>query len=216
MTETESRGVKKGSIRGTYIKYTDEEIIDVLKMYDTITDLRASDDVNFYFLAKRRGLGDYLPVKRTRLGNIVGSAREQKESRRLERERIKQEKLEARAEKKKPKERGAYKLKTEDTTIASRLYKAIEIDGEPICGRCLEKSLNESRAIANKSLCISCYNKYLYLRGQGQDSNPHNVRDGYCNIKIQHHEKVFYIGIKTEDKVQDYLTRIGYGFIFKD
>jgi hypothetical protein len=195
------RGVKEGSVRGTYSKYTNEEIIEALSKYETITDLRAGEDTHFYYLAKRSARERKI------------TKREERELRRVEKLKLKEEKEQAKLEKKR---RGPYNLKNGDKTIASRMYREIEIDGEPICGRCLEYNLNNGRAKENASICQSCYNKYIYLRAQGLDSNPHNVKDEYCHIRITHHEKIFTIGIKTEQKLQDYLTLVGYSFIFKD
>ena len=64
----------QGAIRGQYKKWTDEQIIDAISKYETLKDLRMSADKPFYFLALKRDLRDYLPVKRTRCMNIVGSA----------------------------------------------------------------------------------------------------------------------------------------------
>ena len=202
----ETRGVKTGTKRKKYVKYTDEEIIEVITGYETITDLRAGEDVHFYFLAKRRGLGDYLPAKRTRAMNLVGSALKKKKQIREENARIRKEKATIKEKiKKEPKE---------DKT-AKRMYRAEKIDDETIyCGRCLKETKDISKH--NKHLCRKCYSRYLYLTKVGQDTNPHNIKDEYCHINIKHHEKTFHIGIWTEEKVEDYLTKIGYGFIFKN
>ena len=214
------KGVKEGSIRGTYTKYTDQELIDVVEQYDTIKDLRAGEDLHFYFLAKRRGLGHYLPARRTKDMNLVGSSLERtitlKEQRAIERQEIKNLKEQEKFDKKEAKRRGAYNVKSGDTTIASKMYREVEVDGVKICGRCLEHDLGLGHSKMNKNICQPCYAKYLYLRQHNRDSNPHNIKDEYCHIKITHHEKIFQIGIKADKKLEDYLTMIGYGFIFKE
>lgn len=206
----ETRGVKTGTKRKPYVKYTDEEIIDALSRHETIFDLRASEDLHFYFLAKRRGLGDYLPARRTRCRNLVGSALERRKEERL---RKKEEKARAKEEKEAIRIHKSKSVK-DDKTVANRMYRAESIDEETIyCGRCLNETKDISKH--NTHLCRKCYSRYLYLRKIGHDTNPHNVKDEYCHIEIKHHEKLFHIGIKADEKTEDYLTRIGYGFIFK-
>jgi hypothetical protein len=209
----ETRGNKKGCKRAPYKRYTDEEIIEVISKYETIKELRESDDMTFYFRARRRGLEDFLPVRRTKAMNIVGSSLERRIKKKEEMLLIKEEKKRLREENKSEREK---RSEVVDSTIASKLYKVIEIDGKTLCGRCLEADLSTSYSSVNKNLCKKCYAKYLYLRGQGRDTNPHNVKDDYCNMRITHYEKVFEIGIKTDQRLQDYLSMVGYEFIFKD
>lgn len=207
----ETRGVKAGTKRKPYVKYTDQEIIDVISKYKTIKDLRAGEDGSFYFLAKRRDLDAYLPVKRTKAMNIVGSAAENKRIAKEIKKALREERrifIEKMGKKK--------KSKTDDKGTATRLYMSIEKDGKNLCGRCLEHDLSEGKARQNKNLCQKCYNKYMYCRLREVDSNPHNIKDEYCHININHHEKIFHIGIIIDKKTQDYLTMIGYSFIFKE
>lgn len=205
----ETRGVKKGTKRKPYVKYTDQEIIDVISKYKTIKDLRSGEDGSFYFLAKRRDLDAYLPTKRTKAMNIVGSAAENKRIAKEIKDALKAERKLAIANmpKKKPKV---------DKISDRRLYISIEKDGKSLCGRCLVHDLSESRSMQNKSLCQKCYNKCMYCRLREVDSNPHNIKDEYCHIDIRHHEKIFHIGIIADKKMQEYLTKVGYGFIFKE
>ena len=202
----ETRGVKTGTKREKYVKYTDQEIIDVITGYETITDLRAGEDVHFYFLAKRRGLGDYLPPKRTRAMNLVGSALKKKKQIREENARIRKEKATIKEKIKKEKE---------EKISAKRMYRAERIDDQTIyCGRCLKETKDISKH--NKHLCRKCYSRYLYLRKIGKDTNPHNIKDEYCHIVINHYEKCFRIGIKVDERTQRYLTSVGYSFLFKE
>jgi len=212
----ETRGVKKGTKREKYVKYTDQEIIDVISRYETITDLRSGEDVHFYFLAKRRGLGDYLPPKRTRAMNLVGSAAQRKREAKEEKIRIKEEKAKLKEEKYFGKQENKSKKEPkEDTTTANRMYRCQRIDEETIyCGRCLKETNDISKH--NSHLCRKCYSRYLYLRKIGKDTNPHNIKDEYCHIVINHHEKCFRIGIKVDERTQRYLTSVGYSFLFKE
>ena len=54
---------KKPANASKYTKYTDQEIIERLKTYDTITELREKD-LSFYFLALRRGFRDEMPERK--------------------------------------------------------------------------------------------------------------------------------------------------------
>jgi DNA-directed RNA polymerase subunit RPC12/RpoP len=203
------KGVKKGSIRGTYKKYTDDEIIDVLSKYESIKDLRAGDDLNFYYLSKRRGLSEYLPARRTKAMNLVGSSLERTIASKEERAKeIKNLKEQDKSNKKERKESRGHRAKM--------LFRSEKIDDETIyCGRCLKETEKKDISKHNKNLCRKCYSRYLYLTKIGQDTNPHNIKDEYCHITINHNEKVFHIGIFADKRVEDYLTKIGYYFIFK-
>jgi hypothetical protein len=209
-TPTEKkRGAIKGVKKGPYTKYTDEYIINILSKYKTRGELRESEDKNFYYMAMRKFLDAYLPPKRTRCSNLVGTQLEKQKENELKKIEKRLEKIRLREEKK-------LEDKPNDATIASIMYKAIKIDNKMICGRCLEHDLALGHSKMNKNLCAPCYAKYLYLRQHNRDSNPHNIKDEYCHIKITHHEKIFQIGIKADKKLEDYLTMIGYGFIFKE
>lgn len=208
----ETRGVKKGTKRKPYVKYTDEEIIDVLSKYETIRDLRTGEDGSFYFLAKRRDLDAYLPAKRTKAMNIVGSAAENKRIAKEIKDALREEKKIAKA----MMEAENKESKAIDKGTSTRLYMSIEKNGKSLCGRCLVHDLSKGKARQNKNLCQKCYNKYMYCRLREIDSNPHNIKDEYCHIDIRHHEKIFHIGIVVDKKTQDYLSMIGYSFIFKE
>jgi hypothetical protein len=54
------------------------------------------------------------------------------------------------------------------------------------------------------------------LRLLGLDHNKWNVRDAFCHTTVYHHEKVFEIGIMVDDKTLNYLTSVGYSFLFKE
>lgn len=212
------RGVQEGTVRGNYNKYTDAEIIEVISKYETIKDLRASDDKGFYTLALRRDLRQYLPVKRTRAMNIVGSALELKLLRQKEKELllVKRECLETLGEpkvKKKPGRKPKEKEKIDNSSLI--MFPMINMEGKNFCGRCHIVDLAVDCS-GNKNLCSLCYSRKNYLLSRGKYSNLFNVKDEYVNTIIKHHEKVFEIGLKVDDKTQDYLTRIGYQFIFKE
>jgi hypothetical protein len=203
------RGAIKGVKKGPYTKYTDEYIINILSKYETRGELRMSVDKNFYYLAMRKFLDIHLPPKKTRCNNLVGNQLEKQKENELK-------KIEKRMEKIRLREEKRLEDKPNDATIASVMYRPIKVDGKIICGRCLEHDLALGHSKMNKNLCKPCYAKYLYLRQHNRDSNPHNIKDEYCHIKITHHEKIFQIGIKADRRLQDYLTMIGYGFIFKE
>lgn len=205
------QGVKEGTVRGEYKKYTDAEIIEVISKYETIKDLRASDDISFYFLANRRGLKKYLPVKRTKAMNIVGSALEKrladKEAKLLLEPKVKGKPGRPRKEKpEKP-------VKDHNKPVKSiQLYKAIFVDGVKICGRCF---LNETKT-SKSTLCKDCNRVYSRKYAYELPHVPWNVKQEYCNTTINHYEKTFEIGIRVDEKVERYLTLVGYGFIFKE
>jgi len=94
------------------------------------------------------------------------------------------------------------------------IWRAIQLhDGKIVCGRCLEPNDPSKQ---NRSLCFNCYRRVIILQSYGRDLNRWNVRDTFCYTKINHHEKVFEIGVRVDERTQEYLTAIGYGFIFKE
>jgi hypothetical protein len=96
----------------------------------------------------------------------------------------------------------------------SRIYKdGNSVEGGVLCGRCLEFRTYTSKV--NK-LCKVCYNRTCTLLTMEKDINLWNIRDQFCNTKITHYEKVFEIGVKVDERTQNYLTMIGFGFIFKE
>ena len=182
-------GVVKGTKRGKYIsgnKYTDEYIIEVISKYKTRTELRMSLDSNYYYMVVRRGLKDFLPPKRNTNGDII------------------QRPLELKNE---------YLNEEDDKKLI--MFPMLIIDGRRICGRCHVVDLGLDCS-GNKNLCSLCYSRKNYLISQGKNTNLFNVKDEYVNTIIKHHEKVFEIGLKVDDRMEGYLTRVGYGFIFKD
>ena len=196
------KGVKKGTIRGEYNKYTDQGIIDVISEYETIKDLRASDDKAFYSLALRRGLREHLPTKRTRAMNIVGSA--------LEKKLLEQEEKPVKRKVGRPKKEKKDKVKKPLKKV--QVYKHTLIEGVKVCGRCF---INEPRT-PRSTLCKDCNRVYSRKHAYEQDHVPWNLKQEYCNTTIKHHEKTFELGIRVEERLQNYLTLVGYWFIFKE
>jgi hypothetical protein len=203
-------GVKQGTIRGKYNKYTDKEIIDILSKYETIKDLRLSDDKPFYNLALRKGLKQHLPIKRTRCMNIVGSALErkllEKESKVLEEPKVRKKPG------RKPKEKPEKVVDHNKVIKSIQIYKSILVDGVKICGRCF---INETKT-RKSALCKDCNRVYSRQYAYEQSHVPWNVKQEYCNTTIKHYEKTFKIGIRVDERVQNYLTLVGYGFIFQE
>ena len=196
------KGVKKGTIRGEYNKYTDQGIIDVISEYETIKDLRASDDKAFYSLALRRGLREHLPTKRTRAMNIVGSA--------LEKKLLEQEEKPVKRKVGRPKKEKKDKVKKPLKKV--QVYKHTYENDIKICGRCFQKEPRTPRS----TLCKDCNRVYSRKHAYEQDHVPWNLKQEYCNTIIKHHEKTFELGIRVDEKLERYLTLIGYGFLFKE
>ena len=198
------------------IQYTDEEIIEWMKKFDTRGDLRNSDFNMYAIIMRRPQLKLMMPPKRTRGQNIVGTKEERlKETKEEKRQRRLQVKLEKEEEQRLLKEEKMLlkRSKVVEKT-AKYMYHGTKLDnGKIICGRCFEE---KDSSKMNKSICRVCYNRYMYLRMMNKDHNLNNVRDEFCHTKLTHHEKVFEIGIKVDDRTEKYLTMIGYGFIFKD
>ena len=155
-------------------KYTDEEIMILLRRYKTIYDLRKENEW-LYLLANRRGL----------TGHLMRHAK-----------------------------RNYGSIKERDRTLAKIMYKKRENKNE--CRRCYKEMAEAEKSRYNKTLCRKCFSTYIYRKRIGVDHNKWNVRDEFCHTEIAHHEKVFKIGIEVDQKTQDYLTLVGYGFIFKD
>ena len=205
--------VSKKIVRGKYKKsgikkISDEEIIEIISRYKSRKEIKMSSDARYYFMAIRRDLREYLPPKLTNHGNIVGSALELKLLRQKEKELLQEPKV-----KKKP---GRKPKEKENIDIKSLImFPMINIDGKNFCGRCHIVDLAVDCS-GNKNLCSLCYSRKNYLISQGKYTNLFNVKDEYVNTIIKHHEKVFEIGLKVDDKTQDYLSMIGYQFIFKE
>jgi hypothetical protein len=197
------KGVKKGTIRGEYNKYTDAEIIDVISEYETIKDLRASDDKAFYSLALRRGLREHLPTKRTRAMNIVGSA--------LEKKLLEQE--EKPVKEPRPKKIKKQKpVKVPKLSKGVQVYKHTFVDGVKICGRCFINKPKTERSV----LCKDCNRVYARKHAYELPHVPWNLKQEYSNTTIRHYEKTFELGIKVDEKLERYLTIVGYSFLFQE
>ena len=100
-------------------------------------------------------------------------------------------------------------------TLPSMLFRGTQLTGTGgiICGRCLEE---KEPSASNKNICKPCYNRIINLSLKGLDTNKWNIKDIFVNTKITHNEKVFYIGARVDEKTQDYLSKVGYSFIFKE
>ena len=196
------RGVKQGTLRGKYNKYTDQDIITTLSKYETIKDLRASEDESFYSLALRRGLRQHLPIKRTRSMNIVGSA--------LEKKLLAQEEKPLKRKVGRP--RKEKKEKVQKVKRQVHIYKHTFVDDTKICGRCFTNEARTPKSV----LCKDCNRVYSRKHAFGQDHAPWNVRQEFCNTIIKHHEKTFELGIRVDEKLERYLTLVGYCFLFKE
>lgn len=200
------QGVKKGTVRGEYKKYTKQEIIEVISKYETIKDLRESEDKSFYSLALRRGLREYLPVKRTKAMNIVGSTLEKKLL-------VKEEKVVQIKEKKKPGPKPKEKLpKIPKVSKGVQVYKHTFENGVKICGRCF---INEPKT-PKSVLCKQCNKVYATKHAYEKDHVPYNLKQDFCNLTIKHHEKIFKLGIRVDERLQNYLTLVGYSFLFQE
>lgn len=189
------------------LKYTDEELIEWIKSFDTIGEMR-NDSYNKYIVSKRRKLNKYFPSKRTRCGNIAGVVKVKGKRGRPRKNPDADPVEKAVRSVKKP-------VPDKDRTLPSMMYKATFLTGTGniLCGRCLEEKEPSPK---NKNLCSFCFSRIMVDKQRGVDTNKWNVRDIFVNTKINHNEKVFYIGIRVDEKTQDYLTMVGYGFIFKE
>lgn len=208
---------------GVPIKYTDEEIIEWMKPFKTRSEIRAFDMARYQLIMRRPSLREHLPIKLTKDGNVVGTYKVTLEERRelkalndTEKQRVRQEKKDALEAKKllgKSRKKRQYSLNM-DGTQPKHMYNCEQLEnGNIICGRCFEESIG---CRENKSICKVCYNRYMYHRGMDQDHNKWNIRDMFCNSVIEHHEKKFIIGIRVDERTQNYLTLVGYSFLFKE
>jgi hypothetical protein len=206
-------------------KYTDEELIEWIKSFETRKDIKAQS-IPKYQACLRRGLHEYFPKRRVK-GECKGGMtseerdrlREERKSVRIEKRRLEKE------DKKRLKEEDKKRLKEERLSkkkmnsklglnVASKVYRSVKLQsGLIICGRCLEE---KSPSRMSSSICQSCYKSYIKYNGLGVDHNKFNIRDPFCNTQIKYHEKVFDIGVRVDERTQNYLRLIGYDFIFKD
>jgi hypothetical protein len=181
------------------LKYTDEELIEWIESFDTIGEMR-NDSYNKYTVSKRRKLNKYFPKKRTRCGNIAGV------------EAAKEPKV-VRERKMKPVKETPEPTPVEKVERTKKMYKGMNLnDGNILCGRCLEtKPKSNSRLI-----CYTCQKVIASNTTRGIDTNKFNVKDYFCHTKIVDGGREFHIDLRTDERTQEYLTLIGYGFIFKE
>ncbi len=190
------------------IEHTDEYLIDWIKQFKRRADIRDAD-VNKYHMCLRRGLDIYFPPKLTKNGNEIGTFKAKTDALREEKRLLKEAKRLLKESRK-----VECLDKDEVEPLQRNIFTPIIEDGIFTCGRCLVKGKEAS--VRNSSICMGCYRVVSYRRKMGVYVNPYNVKDEYCNTVIKHHEKVFNIGIKVDDRMQDYLSKVGYWFMFKE
>jgi hypothetical protein len=141
--------------------------------------------------------------------NIVGSALEKKllakEAKLLQEPKVKGKPG------RKPKEKTEKVVDHNKVIKSIQLYKSIVVDGVRLCGRCF---INEPKT-PKSTLCKDCNKVYARKHAYDQDHVPWNLKQDFCNTTIQHYEKTFELGIKVDEKVERYLTLVGYGFLFQ-
>jgi hypothetical protein len=181
------------------LKYTNEELIEWIQSFDTIGEMR-NDSYNKYIVSKRRKLNKYFPNKRTRCGNIAGI------------EKVKEPKV-VRERKMKPVKEKPEPTPTEKVERAKRMYHGSKLENDNIlCGRCLEtKPRYKSRLV-----CYTCQKVIASNTTRGIDTNKFNIKDYFCHTKITDGGREFHIGLRVDERTQEYLTLIGYSFIFKE
>ena len=97
------------------------------------------------------------------------------------------------------------------------LYTRVNIDGKWMCGRCMKnrsRDLNQKLRIQMDNLCQPCSTLYYKNLLLGLDSNLGNLKDSFCNIVINDGGKSFKLGCNVDEKLKDFLIKMGYGFIF--
>ncbi len=209
--------------KNVWKKYTDEELIEWACSFTNVGDARL-DNGGKYIAVLRRGLGDHFSRIRKKKSAWTEEQREewrkQSSMTKEEKQVLRKQKLEEkRALKGTSKEvirakRERSEVSNLDSTTVSRMYTGEALEGGiVICGRCGEQH-PKNRYSAD--ICNLCYAMYIKYRRIGKDHNKWNVRDEFCHTTIKHYEKTFNIGIKVDERMQNYLTLIGYGFIFKE
>lgn len=196
-------------------KYTDEFLIEWISGFSKRSDMKRSCNAK-YQACLRRGLDIYFPDKVTRGGFKIGWTREEIDRLKSERKSLRDEKKRLSEERKRLRE--SRKILKEESDkykdTPSKMYKWTPLEnGNIICGRCFEES---KPSMKSKSMCVRCYKYYMRYRTYNKDFNKWNVRDEFCNTTITHHEKVFNIGVRVDERTQNYLTLVGYSFLFKD
>ena len=182
--------------------WTDEELIEWCKTELSRSKLKNKDGGKFRYIIKR-GLEAHLPPLSGARWTFRDMSDEDQKKWLEEREKL-------------PPKRKYQKRSAGMAGIfnPSRMYiNGGKVQGGVQCARCLEFRPYTSKLI---KLCKVCFNRSLCLYNLHKDSNLWNVRDSFCNSEITYYEKVFKIGIKVDEKTQNYLTLIGYEFIFKE
>ncbi len=174
--------------------YTNDYIVEKATQYATLKELR-DDSFGFYQLVRRRGLLEivralYPPTKLRKIKEV------------------------APRERKKPGPKP--KLKSvplkEPKKDGNQLYKHTYVGDLKICGRCFINEPKTSRSV----LCKDCQRIYFYKYAYERPHTPWNLKQEFCNTIIKHHEKTFELGIRVEEKLEKYLTMVGYHFIFQE
>ncbi len=173
--------------------YTNDYIVERAAQYGSLKELR-DDSFGFYQLVRRRGLLEtvralYTPIKLRKIKEV--KPRERKRPG--------------------PKPKVIKEVKVKPLKIL-QVYKHTFQDEVKICGRCFIEEPKTPRSI----LCQKCQKIYFYKYAYEKPHTPWNIKQEYCNTIITHYEKRFEIGIRVEEKLQKYLTLVGYQFIFQD
>jgi hypothetical protein len=173
-------------------RYTNEEIISVISKYTHLKDFR-EENLTLYNALVRRINGkrffDHL------IKQHGGRPRKEKIPKQVK--KIKEKVLNKNGERK-----------------PSSFFPLIVIDGVEYCGRC--KTLMSAVCERNKNICKKCAAKCYSLTYIGHDLNPWNIRDQFVGSTIHHYEKTFKLELHADDNLREYLTAVGYAFIFKD
>lgn len=184
-------------------RWSDEELLEWFNSFKNKKDLR-ENHFGKYQACLRRGIG-YSDVDSRR--KIL-----------YDRKLVREEKRRKAEEKKRIREEKKLELKKMNSPVKldapSKIYRPIKLEnGNIICGRCLEEK-EPSKKSGN--VCRKCYLSYIKYNVYGVDHNKFNIRDQFCNTKITHYDKVFDIGVRVDERTQNYLSLIGYEFIFKE
>ena len=190
-------------------RYTDEEIIEIVSNYQYLRDFRIHQ-LRLYnsLISRRHGTGKAF-LKDLIRGKGGAPNHKPKESK-------PKKPYTGKKRGPKPKEKPTKKetLNINGGQMPSTMFPSKTIDGQLYCGRCLKPAIDQSPI--RKSMCKRCATKCYTLTTKGVDLNPWNIRDPFVNTTITHYEKTFHLGLNADDRLLNYLTLIGYDFIFKD
>lgn len=175
-------------------QYSNEYIVEKSKEYGSLKELRDSS-FGFYQLVRRRGLLE-------EVRNLFPPETFPRKKQKLKEVEPKERKKPGR----KPKD------PVEKASRQLQLYKHTFENGVKVCGRCFARDPKTPKSV----LCKDCYRVYARKHAYEQPHTPWNVRQEFCNTTIRHHEKTFELGIKVDEKLERYLTMVGYGFLFKE